>query len=266
MQDSTTSDHFPFLNLPSELRLMIYEHLSITTRHHTLSFKTKFSRYLKPTMLSVTLVTRTLPVPLLRTCKQIHSEASPTLSNPLSKLKKEPIKFIIDVEQFKYCDEFVSMPNPVFDSAPDEPLGKHILRLWGIAVRLEDRSSSGEAYKVWSRFKSSERSPEIRVFIAGRSGRVNIIYIPLLLESLDRALRRPVPFYGCKVSVASEILDAIYEKVDVERYGYIKLLEGAIGIAWSLGRVGAMLEPTAEEWEEGWEEGERCLGNVDTKS
>jgi hypothetical protein len=58
---------FRFLSLPIELRLMIYERLSRTLKHHTLQSP--------PENDPVTFITRSIDLSIMRTCKTIYNEA-----------------------------------------------------------------------------------------------------------------------------------------------------------------------------------------------
>jgi hypothetical protein len=67
---------FRLLDLPTELRLVVYEHISIVTRHYTIS--------------SITLVVRSLPVSLLASSCHIFIECRPILASKLRDLHFPP--------------------------------------------------------------------------------------------------------------------------------------------------------------------------------
>ncbi|KAH7065978.1 hypothetical protein BKA63DRAFT_572118 [Paraphoma chrysanthemicola] len=74
--------HFRFLNLPCELRLIIYEFLPIQTKHVVADFEAD------PSVSSaITLLIYHIPTQLLRVCRQIRDEAKSILL-----LKQESIK------------------------------------------------------------------------------------------------------------------------------------------------------------------------------
>jgi hypothetical protein len=59
---------FPFLSLPTEIQLMVYEALPITERSITMDFN---GRYF------MQIYAKGAPVTLLATCRKIHDEAEP---------------------------------------------------------------------------------------------------------------------------------------------------------------------------------------------
>ena len=65
---------FRFLDLPIELRLIVYEYLPVTATIHTYDLRTDNGRQ------CITLERNDLPVALLRTCQLIRNEASPIIS------------------------------------------------------------------------------------------------------------------------------------------------------------------------------------------
>jgi hypothetical protein len=80
-----------FLNLPPELRCMVYEELDVVTRRHTLSDSNvrqiiEENAYAEHD-LSVTMVRKSLPVAILRVCKQVQNEAASFLVKKLRLLE-----------------------------------------------------------------------------------------------------------------------------------------------------------------------------------
>lgn len=69
MPTSASKQSLSFLNLPKQLRLMIYEQVKVTYRHHNMRFDRLRRTY------SLTLVLPTLPVSLLATHSVVHHEA-----------------------------------------------------------------------------------------------------------------------------------------------------------------------------------------------
>jgi hypothetical protein len=86
---------FRFLDLPSELRLMVYERISINVTHMVLQDLTYGP------FASINLLSRTLPVALLATCRLVHTEASPVLQ-PKIALLRDTDRFSLIIDQMAY--------------------------------------------------------------------------------------------------------------------------------------------------------------------
>ncbi|KAF2824062.1 hypothetical protein CC86DRAFT_248540, partial [Ophiobolus disseminans] len=88
---------FRFLDLPPELRCMVYEELEIATRRHVLSdVDVREASSWEPPQavdLAMTLVRKSIPVAILRTCRIINEEATPLLARKLRHLEKMPLCF-----------------------------------------------------------------------------------------------------------------------------------------------------------------------------
>ncbi|KAH7087390.1 hypothetical protein FB567DRAFT_344975 [Paraphoma chrysanthemicola] len=97
-----TQQAFRFLDLPKELRLMVYERVPITTPTHVLEdpVQRKIQRQnggvRSETMLhpSVTHVTKSVNVGLLRTCRLIYAEAKLAIA---SRLQHEPTRYLFRI-------------------------------------------------------------------------------------------------------------------------------------------------------------------------
>jgi hypothetical protein len=101
--DPCVNQHFRFLDLPIELRLMVYENLSFTTRtvYHTYYDKDIATEEEKPvTEPSAAVMRKCFSTAILATCKQIHSEAKTTISKSLRLLKLEPTRLFMDIGAF----------------------------------------------------------------------------------------------------------------------------------------------------------------------
>jgi hypothetical protein len=89
---------FRFLDLPPELRVMIYNRLPSTTRHCTL---VDLMSSTTPPLTRAALVVKYFPVSILSTCKLIRHEATPVLLPRLQRLRAEPMRLITDTLYFE---------------------------------------------------------------------------------------------------------------------------------------------------------------------
>ena len=101
---------FRFLDLPKELRYMVYEHLTISTKQYTLTpieetsgfevfvppQKDRGSSHTRPPALTITL--HTLPVQIFSTCSLVYSEALPFLSRKLDVIRETVPGIAVDPE------------------------------------------------------------------------------------------------------------------------------------------------------------------------
>lgn len=93
---------FRFLDLPKELRFMVYENLTISTRQLRLlpleeglqiDQRTKLSSADQP---GITVKLQTLQVQVFTTCRIVYSEALPFLSRKLDKIRETIPRIIVD--------------------------------------------------------------------------------------------------------------------------------------------------------------------------
>ncbi|KAF2128439.1 hypothetical protein P153DRAFT_318255, partial [Dothidotthia symphoricarpi CBS 119687] len=99
---NTPAKPFRFLDLPPELRCMVYDCIHITTTKHVL---TKTDAELPPNIwpksegrasLPITLIRKSIPAAILATCRLINQEATPLLAPRLEELQREPLRFFVD--------------------------------------------------------------------------------------------------------------------------------------------------------------------------
>ncbi|KAF2654223.1 hypothetical protein K491DRAFT_679816 [Lophiostoma macrostomum CBS 122681] len=83
-----------FLDLPLELRQMVYKHLDFQTVLHEIASTDKCHRV--PIMM---IVSKTMPLGILTTCRQIYEEASPILKSKLEGLIRDPTRLIVLSEE-----------------------------------------------------------------------------------------------------------------------------------------------------------------------
>jgi hypothetical protein len=92
---------FRLLDLPAELRNMIYAHIPMVTHYHTFEQTVdKDSKPLVPVS-TTTLVVKSLPVAIPATCKQLQYEVTPFLQSKLAIIATEPLRLIVDSLGFR---------------------------------------------------------------------------------------------------------------------------------------------------------------------
>jgi hypothetical protein len=93
---------FRFLDLPKELRLMVYERLPVKTTYHTYDFnEPHYVVSNESTLNSFQLVWKTLSgLSILATCRQITTEATPIIEHKLRTIESEPIRMIATPDTF----------------------------------------------------------------------------------------------------------------------------------------------------------------------
>jgi hypothetical protein len=103
---------FRFLDLPVELRVMIYERMPFTTRR--LTFSPPLSNpYWRPEVKSpVTIVMKFLETSILATCNSIRCEAFHIFKLKLQQLRVEPFRVIVGSSSFVLLSAFRSLFSP----------------------------------------------------------------------------------------------------------------------------------------------------------
>jgi hypothetical protein len=115
---------FRFLDLPCELRCMVYEKIVIETKCHTLEQQESgCSGDVWPLVPNVTnspvkLIRKSLPVALLRTCRLINNEATAFFKSPMEELAKEPLRFVLD---YSAAIALTIPRSPLVACFPDRP-------------------------------------------------------------------------------------------------------------------------------------------------
>jgi hypothetical protein len=98
-------EHFRFLDLPAELRVMVYEHLDIVTRLHTIEVLCpgEWPEVRKDPRPTITIKIKSVPGQnILATCRAVFDEAFPILSPKLQQVREfEPVRLIMDTLSFR---------------------------------------------------------------------------------------------------------------------------------------------------------------------
>jgi hypothetical protein len=127
-----STPHFRFMHLPPELRLVVYENITLDTRtlikthsRHPLYNWHSIGGY------SVTLTRRSLPLAILATCKSINLEVRSIMRTKLRHLAQQPIHIKLDHELLAWIAKWTSSGPPTFSSLqslcePCLPLLEHI--------------------------------------------------------------------------------------------------------------------------------------------
>jgi hypothetical protein len=138
------NEPFRFLDIPPELRLIVYEHIKFATKRHFLNT----SHYVEETDENVrldshiVLVSKTLPCSILVTCTLIKDEAQPILKRKLDQLRDaERYHMIIDTTGYLQHARW----NESIMHALGDFLGRKSRRMIEADVRLQ----------VWSRTPES---------------------------------------------------------------------------------------------------------------
>lgn len=118
----TTS--FPFLDLPKELRLIVYDQFVIQTRHDRMSARyhdTAIFENEERGEIEFTLITKSLPgVSILRTCRQIYTEALPFFRAHIDAILTQPPRIIVPLQSIEHL---------IWDFGPLIPLVDYSMHL-----------------------------------------------------------------------------------------------------------------------------------------
>jgi hypothetical protein len=102
---------FPFLSLPPELRLMVYEFLPIQTKHYHyggvtgVDSDTWYTRE-NSSVVKFTFMIRSAPVAILATCRIIHDEPKLIIQKKVNICEEPTMKLMVslyDLEHFRFA-------------------------------------------------------------------------------------------------------------------------------------------------------------------
>lgn len=101
MVSTSPMQPFPFMRLPSEIRLMIYERIPIELKVREFTHHAPDTPNSKPFRFS--LIDRTICAAILRTCRQVYKEANPILHKKCQLILCYPLRMLFDTAnaQFK---------------------------------------------------------------------------------------------------------------------------------------------------------------------
>jgi hypothetical protein len=145
----TATQPFRFLDLPTELRCLVYEQLDIRTRLHRLMFpyssvpEDKGEIEAAPAIL---VAVKSLPVAILATCRLCLKEASPILEPKLYQLQYgEPLHLISDrlhahtmINVFLALTEAFKNPPDMGEAITHATENRHARGLWNQTSDLDD--------------------------------------------------------------------------------------------------------------------------------
>jgi hypothetical protein len=94
---------FRFLDLPAELRCMVYEQLNIETRLYSVSYVPTSYFLLDSSPRTISMAIKNVSTSILTSCRLVYAEAAPMLKRKLEHLRKdEPLHFIVDPLSFDH--------------------------------------------------------------------------------------------------------------------------------------------------------------------
>jgi hypothetical protein len=92
---------FPFLSLPTEIRLMIYERIPVIVKVHSIRKEFCSSRYniaLSLTPCCFSIIDTTVSTAILSTCRRIFSESKDIIQRKKEELAARPLRMMINLE------------------------------------------------------------------------------------------------------------------------------------------------------------------------
>jgi hypothetical protein len=92
---------FPFLSLPTEIRLMIYERIPVIVKVHSIRKEfgsSRFSFTLSMTPCCFSIIDTTVSTAILSTCRIIFSESKDIIQRKKEELAARPLRMVIDLE------------------------------------------------------------------------------------------------------------------------------------------------------------------------
>ena len=95
--DAATPKPFRFLDLPKDIRLMVYERLPRSTNHMTVGHRHNGKR--------ITLISHSVSTAILRACHQVHQEALPLVNKAIREwIQDGGVKVIGTMEFLDLCE------------------------------------------------------------------------------------------------------------------------------------------------------------------
>ncbi|KAH6866524.1 hypothetical protein BKA58DRAFT_470817 [Alternaria rosae] len=221
---------FRFLDLPPELRYMVYEELDMKTKHYTLD-----SADTPDQSSTITLVSKKLPVQILATSMLINTEAMKVFRPRMRQLKAQPMRFLIKAKH----------TNPLLD------FGCRLSRCLRYRYQPENTpvlSKAAEAFVdrcVKSRRLSSSR-PHVEIMVADKDApsarqlRNMLCYSHYIAmrSHLEVTLLRKEPVTGIHDTNWQATQNFELAMMSINKRVHLHLVD----------------EPDAERWRRDWEE------------
>ncbi|EAT90631.2 hypothetical protein SNOG_02419 [Parastagonospora nodorum SN15] len=249
-----SDEPFPFLDLPKDVRLMVYENLPTKLTHY------KNDRF--------TLVYRTIAgINILATCSFVKDEASAILMPRLTAIKSKPVQLIIS--PWPLDDDIETLLRCLAASEVNCPLSKDLRKLMGSPELQFQRRESFLGYPSQHEYPAMPNLSRWCICSGPDKGHIVIIPVgtPLgdqIASKLDRIQSmvggicdsKPARDLSVKVRRVLITSEAKEEqaKIDVSRADPV-LVNRYGGITSPLLSEGAPIEEA--EWDQDWAEGER---------
>jgi hypothetical protein len=141
----------------------------VTTRHYNFEdpyFAAEYPEAAEPS--TITFITKSLPLALLRTTKTIHAEALPYLTPTMEELRQEPQRMIVDSPSLSYFRVLLEITGYIFEIShsidytnisPHSTMGRKYHGWWPTpfppsSTRLKDKNlfCKACAYSLLARF------------------------------------------------------------------------------------------------------------------
>ncbi|KAH7080928.1 hypothetical protein FB567DRAFT_606352 [Paraphoma chrysanthemicola] len=259
----------PFLSLPAEIRLMVYDCLTIRTQHHNFHLASSYPMQNGP-LNTLQLVCSGMPgLSILRVCREIHHEAQPHLSRRLRQIANQPLRIIATTAALSDQNTrllLTCLPNleswrvlpwfrKIFDKQPSQLSAEVDLRTthsWELHVEVAVLDQPTEQDRE-NKLKYVHDKVALQVqYVMDLIDLFDIQGIRPVLEKAERWLRiliRPAKCFPEEAEALAELTDLVSLERDADgNVPYPDYHDICFGD-----------QIRTEEWDEFWEEGEVYL-------